>query len=278
MSRNGLDAIKGALYIIQILCRRYTFWSYPAGLTIADPPGKQKLKYRRVYSHHFQTTIAEEWFCVVTSISIIIVSVVFCGVPRQFINWFRWSTKISAATICLGLFLSTTLFRRPSDFCRLSDFFFRQHFSQCPMALQYLQWSLNAGHCLGGWDKAQFMHKFQRFTSLTVWWGGPSVRLCSECFPASIASYLRASVKTWPKLQPLSWSSRCFCNISFGVLAIISSIILSTSSGSPKSHKLPLWRALLTNSSVVSFSFWRNVINSIRWMRKFTLISSWFGF
>ena len=32
-------AIKEALYIIQILCRRYTFWSYPAGLTIADPPG-----------------------------------------------------------------------------------------------------------------------------------------------------------------------------------------------------------------------------------------------
>ena len=31
--------IKGALYRIQILCRRYTFWSYPAGLTIADPPG-----------------------------------------------------------------------------------------------------------------------------------------------------------------------------------------------------------------------------------------------
>ena len=29
--------IKGALYRIQILCRRYTFWSYPAGLTIADP-------------------------------------------------------------------------------------------------------------------------------------------------------------------------------------------------------------------------------------------------
>ena len=24
-------AFKGALYIIQILCRRYTFWSYPAG-------------------------------------------------------------------------------------------------------------------------------------------------------------------------------------------------------------------------------------------------------
>ena len=31
--------IKGALYRIQILCRRYTFWSYPAVLTIADPPG-----------------------------------------------------------------------------------------------------------------------------------------------------------------------------------------------------------------------------------------------
>ena len=31
--------LKGALYRIQILCRRYTFWSYPAGLTIADPPG-----------------------------------------------------------------------------------------------------------------------------------------------------------------------------------------------------------------------------------------------
>ena len=30
--------VKGALYRIQILCRRYTFWSYPAGLTIADPP------------------------------------------------------------------------------------------------------------------------------------------------------------------------------------------------------------------------------------------------
>ena len=51
--------IKGALYIIQIICRRYTFWSYPTGLTIADPPGLQKLKYRRVYSHHFHTTIAE---------------------------------------------------------------------------------------------------------------------------------------------------------------------------------------------------------------------------
>ena len=32
-------AFKGALYRIQILCRRYTFWSYPAGLIIADPPG-----------------------------------------------------------------------------------------------------------------------------------------------------------------------------------------------------------------------------------------------
>ena len=31
--------IKEALYKIQILCRRYTFWSYSAGLTIADPPG-----------------------------------------------------------------------------------------------------------------------------------------------------------------------------------------------------------------------------------------------
>ena len=31
-----LHLLKGALYIIQILCRRYTFWSYPAGLTIAD--------------------------------------------------------------------------------------------------------------------------------------------------------------------------------------------------------------------------------------------------
>ena len=31
--------LKAALYRIQILCRRYTFWSYPAGLTIADPPG-----------------------------------------------------------------------------------------------------------------------------------------------------------------------------------------------------------------------------------------------
>ena len=34
-----IQLFKGALYRIQILCRRYTFWSYPAGLTIADPPG-----------------------------------------------------------------------------------------------------------------------------------------------------------------------------------------------------------------------------------------------
>ena len=27
------------LYGIQILCRRHPFWSYPTGLTIADPPG-----------------------------------------------------------------------------------------------------------------------------------------------------------------------------------------------------------------------------------------------
>ena len=31
--------LKGVLYIIQIIYRRYTFWSYPAGLTIGDPPG-----------------------------------------------------------------------------------------------------------------------------------------------------------------------------------------------------------------------------------------------
>ena len=31
--------VKRALYRIKILCQRYTFWSYPAGLTIADPPG-----------------------------------------------------------------------------------------------------------------------------------------------------------------------------------------------------------------------------------------------
>ena len=37
-TRHGLK-LKGAHYRIQILCRRYTFWSYPAGLTIAEPPG-----------------------------------------------------------------------------------------------------------------------------------------------------------------------------------------------------------------------------------------------
>ena len=31
--------IKEGLYRIQILCRRHPLWSYPAGLTIADPPG-----------------------------------------------------------------------------------------------------------------------------------------------------------------------------------------------------------------------------------------------
>ena len=35
--RSRTQEFKGALYRIQILCRRYTFWSYPAGLTIADP-------------------------------------------------------------------------------------------------------------------------------------------------------------------------------------------------------------------------------------------------
>ena len=41
MFKNRIDKylVKGALYRIQILCRRYTFWSYPVGLTIADPPG-----------------------------------------------------------------------------------------------------------------------------------------------------------------------------------------------------------------------------------------------
>ena len=34
-----LEGIKEGLYRIQILCRRHPFWSYPAGLTIADPPG-----------------------------------------------------------------------------------------------------------------------------------------------------------------------------------------------------------------------------------------------
>ena len=39
MFKNRIDKylVKGALYTIQILCRRYTCWSYPAGLTIADP-------------------------------------------------------------------------------------------------------------------------------------------------------------------------------------------------------------------------------------------------
>ena len=38
---SGLQSlsIKEGLYRIQILCRRYPFWSYPAWLTIADPPG-----------------------------------------------------------------------------------------------------------------------------------------------------------------------------------------------------------------------------------------------
>ena len=30
----GESPLKGTLYRIQILCRRYTFWSYPAGLTM----------------------------------------------------------------------------------------------------------------------------------------------------------------------------------------------------------------------------------------------------
>ena len=48
--------LKGALYRIQILCRRYTLWSYPAGITKAEvspslyTPLSQH--YRRVYSHH----------------------------------------------------------------------------------------------------------------------------------------------------------------------------------------------------------------------------------
>ena len=37
--RKHIVTIKGALYRIQIICRRYTLWSYPTGLTIADPPG-----------------------------------------------------------------------------------------------------------------------------------------------------------------------------------------------------------------------------------------------
>ena len=35
----GEAYVKGALYRIQILCRRYTLWSYPAGFTRADQPG-----------------------------------------------------------------------------------------------------------------------------------------------------------------------------------------------------------------------------------------------
>ena len=34
-----ISSIKEGLYRIQILCRRHPFWSYPAGLTIADLPG-----------------------------------------------------------------------------------------------------------------------------------------------------------------------------------------------------------------------------------------------
>ena len=34
-----LSLIKEGLYRIQILCRRHPFWPYPAGLTIANPPG-----------------------------------------------------------------------------------------------------------------------------------------------------------------------------------------------------------------------------------------------
>ena len=34
-----IQYLKGALYRIQILCRRYTFWYYPALLTIVDTPG-----------------------------------------------------------------------------------------------------------------------------------------------------------------------------------------------------------------------------------------------
>ena len=45
-------SLKEGLYIIQILCRRHPFWSYPTALTIADPQGEQKLNYRRVYAHH----------------------------------------------------------------------------------------------------------------------------------------------------------------------------------------------------------------------------------
>ena len=35
----SVTRVKERLYRIQILCRRHPFWSYPAGLTIAEPPG-----------------------------------------------------------------------------------------------------------------------------------------------------------------------------------------------------------------------------------------------
>ena len=38
----AFDRVKGTLYRIKILCRRYTFWSYPAGLTIADPSDNKR--------------------------------------------------------------------------------------------------------------------------------------------------------------------------------------------------------------------------------------------
>ena len=51
-----LRSLKGALYRIQILCRRYTFWSYPAGITKAEESPSLftplSHQYRRVYSHH----------------------------------------------------------------------------------------------------------------------------------------------------------------------------------------------------------------------------------
>ena len=46
--------IKDGLYRIQILCRHHPFWTYPTGLTLVDPPGKQKLRYRRVYAHRYR--------------------------------------------------------------------------------------------------------------------------------------------------------------------------------------------------------------------------------
>ena len=41
VKRGNFDttSFKEGLYRIQILCRRHPFWSYPAGLTIADPIG-----------------------------------------------------------------------------------------------------------------------------------------------------------------------------------------------------------------------------------------------